>query len=68
MSDSSSNGKGLDFVGALQLSFIVLKLTGFINWAWWQVLIPLWLYLAVFVIALIALVVKDIMEGDKWKY
>lgn len=68
MDNNGSNGKGLDFVGALQLSFIVLKLTGFINWAWWQVLIPLWIYLAVFVIALIALVVKDIMEGDKWKY
>ena len=30
----------------LQLLFIGLKLTGYIDWNWWYVLIPFWIGLA----------------------
>lgn len=31
------------FASVLTIAFIVLKLTGFINWSWWWVLSPLWI-------------------------
>ena len=34
---------GLSFLSALQIAFIVLKLTGFIEWSWLWVLSPIWL-------------------------
>lgn len=38
---SSSSG-GIGFFGLLGIVFIVLKLTGYINWSWWIVLSPIW--------------------------
>lgn len=51
----SSNGScGIGFTGLLTIAFIVLKLTGFIDWSWWWVLSPMWISLIV-VIALSAI-------------
>ena len=36
---NKSNG-GLDFIDALTLIFIILKLIGVIDWSWWRVLSP----------------------------
>lgn len=41
---TSSGGFGLGTV--LFLSFLILKLTGYIAWSWWWVTAPLWLPLA----------------------
>ena len=42
------------FLFALSLLFIALKLTGYIAWSWWLVLMPLYLLVQiVFVIVLI---------------
>lgn len=44
-------------MGLLALLFIGLKLTGFINWSWWLVLLPLyggfalWIILAAIMLA-----------------
>ena len=38
--DSKSSGLGISAV--LQIVFLVLKLTGLIDWSWWLVLVPLW--------------------------
>lgn len=46
--------KLLDVLG---LIFIVLKLTGFINWSWWIVLLP---WIIPFVIVLILIILKEI--------
>ena len=40
MSQSNNQGGGIGFVGLLTIVFIVLKLTGVINWSWWWVLSP----------------------------
>jgi hypothetical protein len=53
MSDSSNIG--IDFSGLLQLLFIGLKLTGYINWSWWWVLAPSWIGLIFFVAIVISL-------------
>lgn len=42
-SASASASGGIGFTGLLAIAFIVLKLTGVIDWSWWWVLAPLWL-------------------------
>lgn len=42
MSTSSSSSNGIGVLGLLGVAFIVLKLTGVINWSWWWVTAPFW--------------------------
>jgi hypothetical protein len=42
MAETSSSG-GIGFVGLLQIAFIVLKLTGYVQWSWLWVLAPIWI-------------------------
>lgn len=42
MSDGSSGGAGISVLGMLGVLFVGLKLTGFIDWSWWWVTLPLW--------------------------
>lgn len=51
MAKGSSSGIG--FGGALQIAFIVLKLTKVINWSWWLVLLPTWAGLALVIFIII---------------
>lgn len=44
MKTSGSSGGGIGFFGLLTIVFIVLKLIGKIDWPWWLVLSPLWIY------------------------
>ena len=37
-----SKSSGLGTLAVLQVVFLVLKLTGLIDWTWWLVLVPLW--------------------------
>lgn len=56
MSDGSNNtSHGITFVGALQVLFIALKLTGYIDWPWWQVLLPIIIQLVLIVLSLLIL-------------
>jgi len=41
-SSSSSSSSGVNILGLLGVLFIGLKLTGFIDWSWWWVLLPLY--------------------------
>jgi hypothetical protein len=51
--------KPVSFTTALGLTFIILRLTGVIDWSWWWVTLPLWggyallLFIATVVIALL---------------
>lgn len=40
------NSRPMTALDGLQLLFIGLKMTGYIDWNWWYVLIPLWLNIA----------------------
>ena len=43
MDAKHSGGRGLGFGTVLFLVFLVLKLTGHIDWSWWWVTAPLWI-------------------------
>lgn len=55
MSDSKVSVGGISFTSLLTIVFIVLKLTGNIDWSWWWVLSPLWIPTA-FVLLCVAVV------------
>jgi len=38
----STSSSGASTIGILGVSFVVLKLTGFIDWSWWWVTAPFW--------------------------
>lgn len=49
---SSSNGIG--FTGLLTIVFITLKLLNKIEWSWWWIISPIWIF-ALFIIGLFIL-------------
>ena len=53
--ESSSSNSGIGVFGLLGVLFVGLKLTGFIAWSWWLVLLPFYGGI-ILLIALIALV------------
>lgn len=51
---------GISFPGLLTIAFIVLKLTGVIEWKWIWVLSPMWiLALLAVLIVVIAILIKE---------
>jgi len=54
--DNSSNGLGLGTV--LFLIFLVLKLTGHIDWSWWWVTSPIWIPVILLGLLFIVLIIK----------
>lgn len=59
---NKSGTGGLSFLSALQIAFIVLKLTGFIEWSWLWVLSPTWLPVMLMGILFVVFIV---LEGRK---
>lgn len=56
MSENNKNvttSGGIGFTGLLTIAFIILKLIGVINWGWIWVLSPLWISLAIVLVALV---------------
>lgn len=53
MSNEKTTSGGIGFTGLLTIVFIFLKLTGYITWSWWWVLLPLWGLPAVFIVGFI---------------
>lgn len=49
MSELDTSG-GFSFEFLLFVVFLVLKLTGTINWSWWWVTSPLWISFAIFAV------------------
>lgn len=50
-----NEGSGITFIDALTLIFIVLKLTGVIDWSWLWVLSPIWVTIILIVVSVVAL-------------
>lgn len=60
MSDNNRTATGgVGFFGLLGIAFIVLKLTGFIDWEWWIVLSPIWGSILLTAIMFAVLVIVD---------
>ena len=61
---NNTTAGGIGFCGLLAAAFIVLKLTGVINWSWLWVLAPIWIptaiTLAIIVIVLVAILVREL--------
>ena len=55
MKTEASSG-GLGCTSVLFLIFLVLKLTGNIDWSWWWVTSPLWIPLALVLIVILIIV------------
>lgn len=45
-------GNGIGLSGAVFIVFLVLKLTGTIDWSWWWITAPLWIGWAIFLVSL----------------
>ena len=67
MNGQKTAGKGgMGFVGVLTLIFVVLKLTGNINWSWLWVLSPIWIT-ALLLLALFGTIfVVTKLKRGKW--
>lgn len=70
MSTSDNNhvqSEGAGTLGLLGVVFVVLKLTGVIDWSWWWVTLPFWggIVLVLFVIAGIFLTLGVAVLLDK---
>lgn len=65
MSDKNCNG-GISFLGMLTILFIALKITGYIDWSWILVLLPILIpfgaVLCVIVSAFFAILLKSLMD------
>lgn len=64
-SHSKTTGNSMGFLGWLQLLLIGLKLTGYITWAWWQVLTPLIAGGSLFLAFLILMIIFAFISDNK---
>ena len=62
MSSDNSNGSDIGVIGILGVVFVVLKLTGVIDWSWWYVTMPFWGGLA---LAFVFIVVCSLFLASK---
>ncbi|NOJ72470.1 hypothetical protein [Paenibacillus alvei] len=63
---SDNNSGGIGVLGLLGVAFVVLKLTGVIDWSWWLVTLPFWGGVAIaIIILLIHLFVIGVNEISK---
>ncbi len=57
---SKSSSSGIGLTGVLFVVFLVLKLTGNIDWSWWWVTSPLWIPIAllgsIFIVAVFIII------------
>ena len=44
---------GISSLGLLGVAFVVLKLTGYIDWSWIWVTLPFWIGIPIFIVILI---------------
>jgi hypothetical protein len=50
-------------MGLLGVAFVVLKLTGVIDWSWWLVTLPFWFGLAILLALLCLILIAAIVQG-----
>lgn len=65
MSDKNSSSGGIGIGMVLFVVFLVLKLTGNIDWSWWWVTAPLWGPITfIIVFAIVVFVIATIFKGN----
>ena len=62
----TTSQQGIGVVGMLGIVFVVLKLTGYIDWSWWWVTLPFWIGIAavaaIFVIGFVFVTIAQFLE------
>ena len=53
---------GIGFSGILFIVFLILKLTGYIDWSWWWVTAPLWIPFAIAMIFLVFILAVSVFR------
>lgn len=57
-----NNNTGIGIPGVSLIVFIVLKLCNLVDWPWWVVLSPLWLYAIIILVVILFIVAKNIIK------
>jgi len=65
MSNEDGRTGGLGLASVLTIVFVVLKLTGNIDWSWWWVLCPSLIDIGLFVLLLFGVLVADAVEKQE---
>lgn len=69
--NGNNNGGGIGVLGLLGVAFVVLKLTGVIDWSWWWVTAPFWgglvLYAFLFIVLLLYYWIGELRYKPKRK-
>lgn len=60
--NESRSSSGIGILAVLQIVFLVLKLTGLIDWSWWWVLSPFILNVVIIIIALLVILICMFIE------
>ncbi|MGL5750913.1 MAG: hypothetical protein ACRCXT_10330 [Paraclostridium sp.] len=63
MSNNNVSSGGIGFCGMLGILFIGLKLTGYVSWAWWLVLLPLYWWIPFIILILMIAVVISVIKN-----
>jgi len=61
--NTNQRSGGIGFFGLLTILFIGLKLTGYIQWSWWLVLSPIWIWIVLFTLFLI---IVFVIYNKRW--
>lgn len=62
---NASSGGGVGVIGLLGVAFVVLKLTGHIDWSWWWVTAPFWGGVVLMIVVLVLIAVISSMKKAK---
>ena len=53
---------GIGLSGILFVVFLILKLTGYIDWSWWWITAPLWIPFAIAMIFLVFILAVSVFR------
>ena len=59
LGNNKDNNKGLDFIDALEISLITMKLCGVIDYSWWVILSPFIIEFVIVIIVLLYVINKN---------
>ena len=66
MMDKKTKSGGMGIISVLTLIFVVLKLTGLIDWSWVWVLSPVWISGLLFVSILVIILIGGRIKKGRW--
>ncbi|NLD88171.1 MAG: hypothetical protein GX633_07945 [Clostridiales bacterium] len=64
--DKKTKKSGMGIVSVLTIAFIILKLSGLIEWSWIWVLSPLWISVLIVAIAFAIILIAGKIKKGKW--